>query len=201
VPVPPRTRLRPEQRRAQLLDVAAALYAERGYEAVSLDDVAAAAGCSRQLVYHYFAAKRELLRALVEQHSSEVLTATSPQPGLSPLEQLQVVLDGYLDYVVRRTDGYRAMLALANAGDPEVRAAAEAITAAQLARVLASIPPAAATPAVALAVRGWLAFLRTATLTWLDMDMPITREQFQAMVATTLLAAAGSVGFDPSALT
>jgi AcrR family transcriptional regulator len=52
-----RRRLDPEQRRAQLLDIGARLFAERAYEDVWIEEVAELAGVSRGLMYHYFPTK------------------------------------------------------------------------------------------------------------------------------------------------
>ena len=48
------SRLDPEQRREQMLDAANALFAERGYDEVSVEDIASSAGVTRGVVHHYF---------------------------------------------------------------------------------------------------------------------------------------------------
>ena len=53
-------------RREQLLEAAAVLFAERGYHAVGIDDIGAAAGISGPGVYRHFAGKQALLAALCE---------------------------------------------------------------------------------------------------------------------------------------
>ncbi|UMG91064.1 TetR/AcrR family transcriptional regulator [Nocardioides sp. TF02-7] len=59
------SRLRREERRRQLLDVAEALFVERGLDAVSLEDVARAAGVTRPVVYEHFENKAALFVACV----------------------------------------------------------------------------------------------------------------------------------------
>jgi len=68
-------RLRGEDRRAVLLDTAAALVAEQGTDAVTMDAVAARAGVSRPLVYKHFTNRDELLAAVLRREASE-FTAT-----------------------------------------------------------------------------------------------------------------------------
>ncbi|WP_231984904.1 helix-turn-helix domain-containing protein, partial [Mycobacterium sp. E796] len=55
-----RHRLLPWQRREQLLDTGAAMFARAPYEDVSMEDIAARAGVSRATLYHYFPNKRDL---------------------------------------------------------------------------------------------------------------------------------------------
>jgi AcrR family transcriptional regulator len=58
-----------EERRLQILDVALAEFAARGFYGTSVQDIARAAGISAGLMYHYFASKEDLLEATVEYHS------------------------------------------------------------------------------------------------------------------------------------
>ena len=61
-----RTRMAPTERSALILDAATRLFRARGFDAVSIEDVAAEAGVTRGLVHHYFGSKRELYLAVVE---------------------------------------------------------------------------------------------------------------------------------------
>ena len=62
-------------RRAQLLRVADGLFTERGYEATSMDDVAAAAEISKPVLYDHFGSKEGLFAACVEQVGDELTDA------------------------------------------------------------------------------------------------------------------------------
>jgi len=98
--------LRDEQKlqtRAKLLEGAKALFAERGYAAVRVDDIAAAVGCSRATFYLHFASKQELLRAIGEQ-------GTAPT-ALHFYEDLDRVLDTgsrteFVDWVTRAIEWF-----------------------------------------------------------------------------------------------
>ena len=59
-------RLDPATRRDQILDAANGLLAERGYEEVTVDQIAKAAGVARGLVHHYFGGRKEVYLALLE---------------------------------------------------------------------------------------------------------------------------------------
>ena len=63
----------PEQVRAALLDAAAELFAEKGPGAVSVRQIAAAAGVNHGLVHHYFGSKQELLREVVRTRAAAVM--------------------------------------------------------------------------------------------------------------------------------
>lgn len=63
-----------ERTRKRLLEAATTVIASEGYEAASVDDIAAAAGLTKGAVYSRFASKEELLLALFEERSAEGLT-------------------------------------------------------------------------------------------------------------------------------
>jgi AcrR family transcriptional regulator len=65
-------RERTEATTTQLLEAARRLFATDGYEATSLDDVVAAAGVTKGALYHHFASKRDLFRAVFEDKEREL---------------------------------------------------------------------------------------------------------------------------------
>jgi AcrR family transcriptional regulator len=67
-----RKRLTAEQRRAAILDAALEVFAERGYHASSIDDIARAAGISKALIYEHFASKQALHADLLEHQAGEL---------------------------------------------------------------------------------------------------------------------------------
>jgi AcrR family transcriptional regulator len=71
--LPYKPRLTGAERRELIDQAAARLFAERGYADTSLEDVAAAAGVSRPVIYDHFATKRELHDALVARHLHELM--------------------------------------------------------------------------------------------------------------------------------
>jgi AcrR family transcriptional regulator len=64
-----RKRLTPEERIEQIIETAAKLFAEKGFDATSIDDIAEACEVAPGLIYHYFDSKSEILRALLERKS------------------------------------------------------------------------------------------------------------------------------------
>src|SRR4051794_5049773 len=66
-------RLTRDQRRSRILEAAAAVFSERGYEAASVEEIAATAGITKPVIYHHFASKRDLYVALLELYRGELL--------------------------------------------------------------------------------------------------------------------------------
>ena len=60
------SRLAPAQRCKQILDAANALFAERAYDEVLIEDIASSAGVTRGLVHHYFGGRKQVYIALLE---------------------------------------------------------------------------------------------------------------------------------------
>jgi len=77
---------RHELARAQLLDAAAELFADRGVAAVGMADVARAAGCSRATLYRYYANRDELRAAFVGRRA--VPGGSCPTTPLIPIAAL-----------------------------------------------------------------------------------------------------------------
>ncbi|MUM16483.1 TetR/AcrR family transcriptional regulator [Mycobacterium sp. CBMA271] len=91
----PRVVKHPELRRIELLDLAMALFLERGYERVSLNDLIATSGMSKGAFYHYFPSKEALVAALAERSADqafEALSAVFTEQGKGALDRLNAGL-------------------------------------------------------------------------------------------------------------
>ena len=104
-----------------MLDVAGRAFSERGFHAVSMDEIAGQAGISKPMLYHYFGSKEGLYVAFVRQQGSALLEAmrSATEPGAPPAEALWAGTLAFLGYV----DGHRPGWALlyreaANQGGP-----------------------------------------------------------------------------------
>ncbi len=85
----PRRRLAPAERREQLLVCARKLVEKNGFQALSLNDVAKAAGVARALAYHYFPNRRELIDALLMLEYRTFQEILTPPDDLSMEEQFE----------------------------------------------------------------------------------------------------------------
>ena len=85
----------PELRRANLLAAAASLFAENGYDGVTIDQIIGRSGTSKGGFYHHFVSKDDLLEALASQAAGQALVGTEQllsAPGLSAVERLNLFL-------------------------------------------------------------------------------------------------------------
>lgn len=100
-----RTRWAPEKRREQLLRVAERVFAEQGYQGTSVNDVAAAAGVTRTLVYKYFKDTDELYLACVRAARAELEDrfATAALAHQDPGDQLRAGVTAYYEFVQDRS--------------------------------------------------------------------------------------------------
>src|SRR4051794_9345898 len=83
---PPRKRLSAEDRRAAILDAALEVFAKRGYNGASIDEIAQAAGISKALIYEHFPSKKDLHVSLLDMHVQELFdrlaaNAATEEPG------------------------------------------------------------------------------------------------------------------------
>src|ERR1700730_16678326 len=134
-----RTRLAPELRREQLLDLGAELFAAEPYERVHIERVAEMAGVSRGLLYHYFPTKGAFFAALVQRTVEHLRAATAPDPALSPLDQLRDGIDAYLAHCRANSHAARAVHRSAASADPDVVAIIERDNRVQEERILGAL--------------------------------------------------------------
>ena len=97
-------------RRAQLLETGARLFTERGYDGVSMSEVAREAGISKGLLYHYFSGKEEFFAATLAAAAQELAALTATDPAAPPLEQVAQALDAYLAWIDEHAASYVRLL-------------------------------------------------------------------------------------------
>ena len=165
-----RVRMTPEDRRRQLVGIGLRKFVERPVQELSLDEVAAEAGVSRGLLFHYFPTKTDYHRAVVEAARRRVARTVSPDDGVVGEAAVRQVVERFLDQVARRRESYVALvlgqapIARAAGNDP-VETVRE-----HVARVVVAATglPDAARPAV----HGWVAYLEDRALQWSALAAP-----------------------------
>jgi AcrR family transcriptional regulator len=117
-----RKRLPTDERRATIVEAAGRLFGERGYDRTRLDDVAAATGVTKPILYRHFDSKRDLYITLLRRHRDDLASFAGAIPSEGTLEgRLRAVLEVWLDYVESHAYAWR-MLFRDTGGGPEVGA-------------------------------------------------------------------------------
>jgi len=100
-----------KERREQLLDVGRTLFAERGYEATSTEEIASRAGVSKPVVYEHFGGKEGLYAVVVDREMQTLLhRVTRVLTGGHPRDQLEQAALALLTYVEEQSDGFRILV-------------------------------------------------------------------------------------------
>lgn len=191
-------RLGVDERRAQLVTLGRRLFTEQPYDALSIDDIARAAGISKGLLYHYFPSKREFYVAVVGDAASQLLDTTKELPGLSPPEQAIRRIDAYLDFVEGNAGAFVTLLRSGVGTDREVAEIVDGTREALVTSVLTSLGV-AERPIFRLAVRGWVGLVEAASLEWIERKQ-VSRGIVHSLLLHTLRASIESaIALDPAA--
>ena len=106
----PRVRMTGRERREQLLDVGRALFAEKGFEATSIEEIASRAGVSKPVVYEHFGGKEGLYAVVVDREMSDLLDRlTSALSADHPRKLVEQAALALLTYIEEQTDGFRIL--------------------------------------------------------------------------------------------
>ncbi len=107
-----RSRMTGKQRREQLLDVGRRLFAEKGFEGTSVEEIAATAEVSKPVVYEHFGGKEGLYAVVVDREIRILLDAItdSLSSDAHPRVLLEQAALALLDYIETSTDGFRILV-------------------------------------------------------------------------------------------
>lgn len=99
------------ERREQIVDVARQVFAERGYEAASIEEIALRAGVSKPVVYEHFGGKEAVYAVVVDREIARLLDGvTRALTAGHPRELLEQAALALLDYIDGDTDGFRILV-------------------------------------------------------------------------------------------
>src|ERR1700742_1159973 len=99
------------QRREQLISIGRALFAERGFDATSIEEVASRAKVSKPVVYEHFGGKEGLYAVVVDREVRSLLDRiTNALTAGHPHELLEQAALALLDYIEMETDGFRVLV-------------------------------------------------------------------------------------------
>jgi AcrR family transcriptional regulator len=108
---PARSRMTAAERREQLIEIARTVFSEKGFDGVSVEEIAARAQVSKPVVYEHFGGKEGLYAVVVDREVRQLLTMmrealTSGSPRLL-LEQAAFALLGYIE---ESSGGFRILV-------------------------------------------------------------------------------------------
>jgi len=187
-----RRRLEPQQRREQLLDTGAALFVEKPYEDVLMEDIAARACVSRSLLYKYYPSKRDLYVAILKRVSDRFLARVSPYPQLPLAEQLATGLEAHIQSFADHPFEAIAISRGALSHDPAIQAIVTDELNVIGQRLIDKLVAEGRLRGVTeIAVEGWLAFVRAACVKWVQ-SQKISRADLTELC---LCAFGGALGY------
>jgi AcrR family transcriptional regulator len=185
-----------DDRRRQLVGIGLRLLTSTPIHEMSLDQVAAEAGISRSLLFHYFPTKRDFYAAVVRAACRRILRAVDEARAADP-RPVHGVVDGLLSFIERRREPYVAFVRGAAGGDAWVLAVYEDMRASLVDRTLAALAEARREnepdapgfetddPVLRMAVRGWLALAEEMSLEW-ALDRRLARDQLVDLLVAAL---------------
>ncbi|MFJ3200617.1 TetR/AcrR family transcriptional regulator [Streptomyces sp. NPDC086989] len=192
-----RRRMGVEERRQQLIGVALELFSHRSPDDVSIDEIAAAAGISRPLVYHYFPGKLSLYEAALRRAADE-LAQRFVEPREGPLgARLLRVMGRFFAFVDEHGPGFSALMRGGPAvGSNRTNAMIDEVRQAAYQQIVTHIgiekPPAR----LELVVRSWVSLAESTALIWLE-GRKIPRAELELQLVHDFAAlAAVSAAYD-----
>lgn len=164
-----RRRMGVEERRQQLIGVALDLFSHRSPDEVSIDEIAAAAGISRPLVYHYFPGKLSLYEAALQRASDDLAGRFVVAQEGSLGGRLLRVMGRFFDFVDDHGPGFAALMRGGPAvGSSTTNALVDGVRQAAYLQILSHMkvqdPPAR----LELMIRSWISLVESTALIWLD---------------------------------
>ncbi|MBL1068660.1 TetR/AcrR family transcriptional regulator [Streptomyces sp. 7-21] len=106
-----RRRMTGTERREQLLDIGRTLFAERGFDGTSVEEIAAKAGVSKPVVYEHFGGKEGLYAVVVDREMARLMDmVTGALTAGHPRERLEQAAMALLDYVEQHASGFHILV-------------------------------------------------------------------------------------------
>jgi len=99
-----------ERRRDVILEVAAAVFAEKGYQRATVKEIAARAGIAPGTIYLYFSSKRDILLAIVNETETPMVAALLEMGGIGDREAMVEMIEKGLDITEAQLPFNRTLL-------------------------------------------------------------------------------------------
>ena len=160
---PVRRRLSAPERRRQLVAIGLAKIVEKPIQDLPMDDIAAEAGISRGLLFHYFPTKTDFYLSCIAAAGRRMLRTTAPDEDLPGEAQVEMVTRLMVEQIERRRDFYLALVHGHGVADPRVSEVMESVRDGSTARVMDALDVPERQRDV---VRAWWAYTEDRALTW-----------------------------------
>jgi len=158
-----------EERRQQLIGVALDLFSHRSPDEVSIDEIAAAAGISRPLVYHYFPGKLSLYEAALQRASDDLAERFVVAEEGSLGGRLLRVMGRFFDFVDDHGPGFAALMRGGPAvGSSTTNALVDGVRQAAYLQILSHMKVQDPPVRLELMIRSWISLVESTALIWLD---------------------------------
>lgn len=200
-----RTRLSPQARRQQFIDLGLLSLKHQALEQVSIEDIASQAGVSAGLLFHYFDSKLDFQVALVEEQARIVGEVATPDRDPEDLTEVMPILSAtlgtYVDHIMENRQSLLPMLAGVSWSEPRIRTAVKSVREQIVNQFVNQAENIGIdrSPRFVLAVHGWIAVVEETLVQWLDENAgfaEMTRDQVVDHLATMFIGMAGAVGLD-----
>jgi AcrR family transcriptional regulator len=182
-------RLAVDERRRQLLALGMRAFTERPYDEVSTDAIAAAAGISRGLLFHYFPTKHDYYVAVLRVAAEQLVRETVWGAEGAPAERLIAGLSAYFRFVDEHAAPYAALLRAGVGADAVVQELVESTRERFIGTLRAGLAPLLpARPDERLlraGLRGWIGLVEALALHATDSG-DLRREELVALAARAL---------------
>ena len=150
-----RRRLSAPERRRQLVGIGLAKIVEKPIQDLSMDDIAAEAGISRGLLFHYFPTKTDYYLACIAAAGRRILRNTAPDEALAGEQQVEMVTRLMVEQIERRRAFYLALVHGHGVADPRVSEVMDSVRDGSTDRVVRALDVPASRRDV---VRAWWAY-------------------------------------------
>lgn len=114
-------RLPADQRRRQLLDIACRIFADSGFHASAMDDIAGAAGVTKPVLYQHFASKRALFVEVLEDVGGQLLTSlgVATAEATTGRDRVEAGFTNYFRFVTGNEPAFRVLFGASARNDAE----------------------------------------------------------------------------------
>jgi AcrR family transcriptional regulator len=191
---PARRRLPPDDRRHALINSALKLFNAFPYEEVSVDDLAAEAGMSRPLVYHYYGGKAGVFISALQQTGDDLMAAVARAGMDDPDNWLTAGLSAFFDHVQANPMGLTALYRHGSLTSHANRQVLDEIGDGALRLMMTSLDPPGDSPVLQSVLRGWIAMVETMAGRWLRHGQP-TRAELEVLLPELLRAVLGAAAW------